>query len=86
MIAVAFKRCYIASNGDRLARKPVELFIIRILSTSLLSPLNGDVAISFDVQSDCFSDSFGGGHGDDTFGEEGAGGEQRAEEDEEPNA
>ena len=84
-IVGAFKRCHIASDGDRLARKPVELFTIIILLTSLLGSFNGDVAIGFDVQSDFPADSFGSGHGDDAFGEERAGREQRAQEGEEPD-
>ena len=85
-IARAVKRCYIATDGDRLASEPVGLAIEIVRFSSLLSPLNGDVPIGFDAQIDFLTDSFGRGHRDDTFGEEGAGGEERAEEDEEPDA
>ncbi|WP_297161787.1 hypothetical protein [uncultured Porphyromonas sp.] len=43
-------------------------------------------AICLDSQSDFLSEGFGGGHSDDAFGGERGGGEERAEEDEEPNA
>ena len=49
-------------------------------------PLNGDVAIGFDAQIDFLTNSFGGGHGDDALGEEGGESEERAEENEEPDA
>ena len=48
--------------------------------------IDGYIAICRNEQSNCLSESFGGGHGDDTFGEEGGGGEERTEEDEEPDA
>ena len=86
MIVVTAKLCYIATDGDRLASESVGLAIEFVRFPSLLSPLDGDVAIGFDTQTNFLTDSFGGGHGDDAFSEEGGGGEQRAEEDEEPDA
>ena len=86
LIYLADKTSHIASDYNRLARKTVELCTIIILLTSLLSPLNGDVAISFNGQFDSLSDPLRGGHGDDALGEERAGREKRAEEGEEPDA
>ena len=80
------KRFHIATNSEHLAGESVGLAIEIVRFSSLLSPLNGDVSIGFDAQIDVLTDSFGRGHRDDTFGEEGAGGEERAEEDEEPDA
>lgn len=74
------KLCDIASNDDSLAGKGVS-GAFRIFGT-----LDGDVAISFNDQSDFLSDSLGSGHRDDPFGEKRAGREQRAEEGEEPDA
>ena len=86
LVEGAVKLCYIASDGDRLASEPVGLATVIVRFPSLLSSLNGDVAIGLDAQIDFLSDSSGGGHGDDPFGEEGGGREERAEEDEEPDA
>ncbi len=86
MIVEAVKLCQITSDGNRLASEPVGLETGLVLLSSLLSPFDGDVTICLDDQLDFFSDSFGGGHRDDAFGEEGAGGEERAEEDKEPDA
>ena len=79
----AVKLCYIASDGDRLAGEGEG---VGVVVRSLLSPLNGDVAIGLDTQADFLPDSSGGGHGDDALGKEGGGCEERAEDDEEPNA
>ena len=69
----AVKLCYIASDGDRLASEPVGLAIDTVRFSSLLSPLNGDVAIGLNPQFDFLSNGLGGGHGDDALGKEGGG-------------
>ena len=84
MIAATVKRCYIASDGDSLAGEGV--FIIPVRLGRLFNSIDGDATIRLDFQSDFFSNSFGSSHGDDPFGEEGAARQQRAEEDEEPDA
>ena len=85
MTAGATKVCYIATDGDRLAGEGV-VFKILVRLGGLFDSFDGNIAICLDVQSDCFSDGLGGGHGDDAFGEEGAARQQRAEEDEETDA
>ena len=55
-------------------------------SWNLFDTFDGHVAISFNAQTDFLSDSLGSSHRDDTFGEERAARQQRAEEDEEPDA
>ena len=84
LIIIAYKRCYIASNGDSLAGEGVIIILVRW--GRLFNAIDGEIAIRPDSQSDCFSDFLGSSHGDDTFGEEGAARQQRAEEDEEPDA
>ena len=86
LIPRAVKLCYVATDGDRLASEPVGLAIEIVRFPSLLSPLNGDVAIGFDAQIDFLTDPLRGGHGDDALGEEGGESEERAEENEEPDA
>ena len=86
MILIAVKLCYIASDGNRLASEPVGLETGLVRLSSLLSPFDGDVTICLDDQLDFFSDSFGGGHRDEAFGEEGAAREEGAEEGKEPDA
>ena len=85
-VFVARKLCHIASDGDLLAHNRVAQITIPGSFSIALGSLDGEIAICFDCQPDVRSDSFGRGHGDDTFGEKGAGGEERAEEDEEPDA
>ncbi len=63
----------------------VILSTVLVRLSSLLSPLDVDVTIRLNLQSNFLSDSSGGGHSDDALGEERAAREERAEEDEEPD-
>ena len=85
MITAAVKCCDIASNGDSLAGEGVVNPAVPS-SWGLFDTLDGDIAIRLDVQLNCSPDGLGSGQGDDPFSEEGAARQQRAEEDEEPDA
>ena len=84
VIFLAVKLCHVASDGDSLAGEGVIIIPVRL--GRLFNTIDRHIAIRFDAQSNSLSDSFGSGHGDDAFGEEGAARQQRAEEDEEPDA
>ena len=84
MIAATVKRCYIASDGDSLAGEGVIIIPVRL--GRLFNTIDRHIAIRLNVQAKYIPNSFGSGQGDDPFGEEGVARQQRAEEDEEPDA
>ena len=85
LIEGTVKRSHIASDDDRLASEGIGSLKL-VYPRSLLNSLDGNITFRLEAQSDFLSDSLGGGHGDDALGEERAAREERAEEDEEPDA